>query len=85
MRRGVFLEATPQERKGQGTGGWVAEDDCSNCEMATLPCGLCGAGFAVDKRLGGGESWGRKAGGREHGMGRAGEKAGEAGSMMGES
>lgn len=56
-----------------GDRGWVAEDDCSNCESGPLPlpCGLCGAGFAVSKRLGGWGELGRKAGGG-------------AGSMMGE-
>lgn len=41
-----------------GTGDRGAEDDCSNCETGhSYPVAYVGARYAVDKRVGGRESW----------------------------
>lgn len=83
----MFFGGDSPGEEGTGDRGWVAEDDCSNCESGhSCPVACAGAGFAVDKRLGGGESWGGKLGVAGSMMGESwGGKLGEAGSMMGES
>lgn len=62
VRRGVFWRQLPRRGRDRGQ-GWGAENDCSNCEIGhSRPVAYAGARYAVDKRLGGGESWGGKLG-----------------------